>query len=726
MDLADEAQDAVSGHLHFYIPVTSSLAERRPRTLKHADSFGLFDHNGDIVAGEGSPEGFYHEDMRHLSAFLLIVNGQRPLLLSSAVKDDNSLLTVDLTNPDLVRDGRLEQERNTIHVARARYLWDRACHERLAVRNFDDRRRDIAIAVSFAADFADLFEVRGERRAARGKIVSEIEGPSIVGFVYQGLDGKTRHTRLIFDPAPTYLDEGVARWEFSLEPGARRSLFVTIDVAAPGRPPSRGFFHELRASRRTARLMTSRAAAVSGSNDVFNEVLCRAAADLHMLITETEHGPYPYAGIPWFSCPFGRDGILTALQTLWMDPSIALGVLYCLAATQAVANDDATDAQPGKILHESRKSEMAALGEVPFRRYYGSVDGTPLFVMLAGRYFERTADIGTIHELWPNIEAALSWIDTHGDCDGDGFVEYQRHAKTGLVNQSWKDSHDSMFHADGRLAEGPMAGCEVQGYVWAAKTLAAKMAAGLGKVALAQRLESQAEILRQRFEDAYWCEEIGTYALALDRDKRPCRVRSSNAGQVLFTGIAAPERAVRVAEQLMSPCFFTGWGIRTIAEGEARYSPLSYHNGSVWPHDNALIALGFRRYGLAEHVQRLFAGMFDAASYMDLRRLPELFCGMRRLPGTGPTSYPVACAPQAWACSVPFALLEACLGIEFDPGRETVWFRRPFLPTFLDELEIKGLSLPAGRLDIILHRYGEEISVNLQRREGEGAISVSL
>ena len=389
-------------------------------------------------------------------------------------------------------------------------------------------------------------------------------------------------------------------------------------------------------------------------------------ADLNMLMTDTPQGRYPYAGIPWYSTTFGRDGLITALQMLWIDPRVARGVLKRLAFYQAKTVDPLADAEPGKILHEMRGGEMAALREVPFAHYYGSVDATPLFVLLAGLYVERTGDEETLAELWPAIEAALRWIDGAGDPDRDGFVEYQRASEQGLANQGWKDSYDAIFHADGRLAEGYIALAEVQGYVFAGKQLAARCAVRLGKDDRARQLEAEAKRLAERFEEAFWCEELGTYALALDGDKQPCRVRTSNAGQLLFSGMVREDRARLVAADLMRPHFFTGWGIRTVARGEARYNPMSYHDGSIWPHDNALIALGLARYGLKHSVEQLFKGLFDAATYMDLRRLPELFCGFRREKGRGPTLYPVACAPQAWASATPFTLLEAALGLEFD------------------------------------------------------------
>jgi glycogen debranching enzyme len=373
-----------------------------------------------------------------------------------------------------------------------------------------------------------------------------------------------------------------------------------------------------------------------------------------------------------------------------------------------------------------RGGEMAALREVPFAQYYGSVDATPLFVLLAGLYVERTGDEETLAELWPSIEAALYWIDGAGDPDRDGFVEYQRASEQGLANQGWKDSYDAIFHADGRLAEGYIALSEVQGYVFAGKRLAARCALRLGKIETARRLEAEARRLAEHFEAAFWCDDLGTYALALDGDKKPCKVRTSNAGQLLFSGIAREDRARMVAADLMRPHFFSGWGIRTVARGEARYNPMSYHDGSIWPHDNALIALGFARYGLKHSVEHVFQGLFDAATYMDLRQLPELFCGFRREKRRGPTLYPVACAPQAWASATPFTLLEAALGLEFDVQRGEIRLRNPRLPAFLHEVVLRELQLGTSSVDLRINRHDDDVSLEVLRTRGQIQVSIVL
>jgi len=721
---ANSEEDA-SPAPRYAIAASANLQERRTRTLKYGDTFAVFDQRGDIGGEPGNSEGLYHRDTRILSQFQLLLEEARPLLLSSMTQDDNAVFSADLSNPDLLINGQIALRREQIHLHRMKFVWNAACHERLLVRNFGDAPLHIRVTFRFAADFADLFEVRGERRAAHGESSAELASDHSVLLRYLGLDKIERVTSLTFEPAPKTLTTGRAVYEFALKPGEMRRIFVRYGVPDDGGKWSgRGFYRQMRMARHTLRESSGRAASVDSSNSVFNEIVRRSVSDLYMLITDTPQGHYPYAGTPWFSTPFGRDGIITALMTLWLDPSIAKGVLSFLAATQATAVEPERDAEPGKILHEMRHGEMANLREVPFGRYYGSVDSTPLFVLLLGEYFVRTGDLDTVRTLWPNVEAALRWIDTYGDRDGDGFVEYHRQTKEGLANQGWKDSHDAVFHSDGRTAEGPIALCEVQAYVYGAKRHAALLAGTLGHHPLAASLQAQAVSLRRQFEEKFWCEDLSIYALALDGAKQPCRVVTSNAGQVLLTGIASPERAERVAETLLSPAIFSGWGIRTVALSEARYNPMSYHNGSVWPHDNALIAMGMARYGQKQAAAQVFGALFDAASYMDLRRLPELFCGFVRRQRNAPTQYPVACAPQAWASATMLCLLQATLGLELFNGSHEVAFFRPVLPKFIDHVHLRNLRVRGGSVDVLLHRHGDNVAATVTRRDGDVVVVV--
>ena len=709
----------------FYIPMTGPAARPR-RALKHDDTFVVLDSHGDIGASAGGPDGLFNADTRYLARLELVLDGVQPLLLGSNLRDDNSALTVDLTNPDVYRNERIVLQKDMLHIVRTIFLWRGTAYQRIGLQNHGETTASFDLTLLFDNDFADLFEVRGERRPRRGIGSSKLLGPADVALEYNGLDGKPRSTALQFDPRPTRLAVNAATFHLELAPQQASSLFVSVACNKPAALKPSPFFRGLLAHRREMRHSTSGATSIETSNNIFNEVLCQSMADLNMLMTETPQGRYPYAGIPWYSTTFGRDGLITALQMLWIDPRVARGVLKRLAFYQAKSIEPLADAEPGKILHEMRGGEMAALREVPFAQYYGSVDATPLFVLLAGLYVERTGDDETLAELWPAIEAALRWIDGAGDPDQDGFVEYQRASEQGLANQGWKDSYDAIFHADGRLAEGYIALSEVQGYVFAGKRLAGRCALRLGLVDRALQLETEAQRLAERFEEAFWCDDLGTYALALDGAKQPCKVRTSNAGQLLFTGIARTDRARMVASDLMSHKFFSGWGIRTVARGEARYNPMSYHNGSIWPHDNALIALGLARYGLKHSVEHVFKGLFDAASYMDLRRLPELFCGFQRERRRGPTLYPVACAPQAWASATPFTLLEAALGLEFDAQRGEIRLRNPRLPAFLNEVILRELQLGPSSVDLRVRRHGDDVSLEVLRTRGQIQVSIVL
>ncbi len=703
----------------YYILATSSLADEQDRVLKQGETFVVFDRYGDIKPVGLGEEGLYHEGTRFLSGMLLRLAHERPMLLSSTIRQDNALLAVDLTNPDVSEHDDVVIPRGTLHVGRTAFLWDAVCHQRLAFRNYGLASISVPVELRFEGDFADIFEVRGAKRERRGNQRDPQVHDDGVLLRYDGLDGRTRSTRLRFEPKPDLLTSSSASYRIDLEPQAELVLEIAIACEESDEPHRLPVPTGPQATSEALDQLRRRGADLQTSNEQFNDWLRRSEADLAMMSTRTPYGEYPYAGVPWYSTVFGRDGLITALECLWVDPEMARGVLQVLAATQADAADPARDAEPGKIIHEMRRGEMAALGEVPFGRYYGTADATPLFVMLAAGHHRRTGDLGLLSEIWPNVERALAWMDGDGDPDGDGFLEYRRKTAAGLANQGWKDSLDSVFHADGTLADGPIALCEIQGYAYAARRGAADLARALGDDARAQALEGQALRLQQRFEEAFWVEELGTYAEALDGDKRPCRIRTSNPGHCLYTGIAAADRAARVAEGLLSAEGFSGWGVRTVATGEPRYNPMSYHDGSVWPHDNAIIAAGMARYNMTDAALRILEAMYAASLFIDLRRLPELFCGFPRRHGEGPTAYPVACSPQAWASASVFLLLQACLGVEVDAIARQVRFSNPRLPDFIEELWISNLQVGDATVDLALQRRTNDVGISVLHKQGD-------
>jgi glycogen debranching enzyme len=711
----------------WYILATSSPADERRRVLKHNDLFALLDRFGD-AQGMGE-EGLYYGDTRFMSHHELLIDGARPMFLNSTVKDDNGLLIIELMNPDLHADGRNTVAKGLLHIFRAKLLWNNACYEHVRIANYGMEQVKVTMSMEFGADYADIFEVRGFGRDKRGEPMPAEVSDSELLLGYRGRDQTVRKTRITFDPVPDKVAPNCAEFKLTLPPKREAHLYATIRCEIEGRQTqamagAADYFSALTQATKATRGQLHKRCKITTSNAMVNHWLDRSASDLVMLTSTLPEGDYPYAGVPWYSTTFGRDGILTARECLWIDPSLAKGVLAFLSATQATEENPEQDAEPGKILHEARRGELAALEEIPFRRYYGTVDATPLFIGLAGAYYERTGDLDFIASIWPNIQRALHWIDHYGDRDGDGFVEYARRSGTGLEQQGWKDSNDSVFHRDGRLAQAPIALCEVQGYVYEAKLRAAQLASLLGDKALAQQLRDAAQLLKKNFNEAFWCEEIGSYAIALDGEKRQCAVASSNAGHALWTGIASKKHAAKVADRLLADDLFCGWGIRTISSNEVRYNPMAYHNGSVWPHDNALIAEGMGRYGFTDKAMMVFAGLFDTSLFMDQHRLPELFCGFCKRPGEGPTLYPVACSPQAWAAASVYSLLQACLGLTFDPSKSEIRFRHPQLPPFLETVEIKDLSINGGTVDLRLQRYPNNVGINVVRKEGNAEVVV--
>ena len=699
----------------FYIKATSSLADDRTRVLKYGETFAVFNRFGDIESIGTMQFGLFHREARHLSRFSFHLGGRKPLLLNSSIRDDNSLLSVDATNLAVrLPDGR-HMPQGSIHIFRSASLSEALCQLQFRFHNYGAELYPLTLLFIFDADFADIFQVRGTPRPRSGqRLEDRVDEHSLV-LRYAGLDGVVRETHVCFSIQPIVINRGEAVFVHELAPRTEWSLALTVTCE---RSDTRKIT-DTKKPRLAAQNDSYFRTRIVSSNKRFNGWLARSQADLSMLMRGNPEGEYPYAGVPWFSTVFGRDGIITALECLWNEPAIARGVLLYLAETQATEINTARDAEPGKIIHEIRRGEMAVTGEVPFACYYGSVDSTPLFLVLAGSYFARTGDLALIERIWPNIEAAMRWIDDYADGDHDGFYEYAQRSEKGLLQQGWKDSSDAIFHNDGRIAEAPIALCEMQAYVFAAKQAIAALCPFVNRDALRARLLSEAEDLQMRFDSVFWNSSLKTYALALDGKKRQCAVRTSNAGHTLFTGIAMPLRAAVLAETLFDASSYSGWGIRTVAAREALYNPMSYHNGSVWPHDNALIGAGLGRYGQQYLASRLLTGLFEVALHVDLRRLPELFCGFHRRPdGTGPTLYPVACAPQAWSAGAPFLLLSACLGLQVDAANHLVKFNNPCLPDVIGDLRISALMVGDAMVDLHIAKHERNFRVQVVRQQG--------
>lgn len=738
------------------LPIARATDLGSVQVLKHANIYLLTDAFGDIHP-DSRGLGLYHGDTRLLSCSVLRVGGDRPVLLQGSV-GGNFRGAIVMTNPSADRnpDAKVHPDQDltgrTIGITRERLICPEGLLEQLQVVNHAERSATVKIVLELGADGADIFEVRGYPRPDRGRQLPVAVTDRRVTFRHDGLDGTQRLTHIAFtdrahvEAATDGADGAAARlaWTLTLGPGAERDLGWTVwaserPTVAPDRdtattradlaalfPPTPHIAADVSASAYHA--WQRGTTTVDSDHELFNLVIKRSVSDLRLLMNDGP-GPderYVAAGVPWFSTLFGRDALITAFQALPFRPQLAVETLNVLAAHQATEDDPLRDAEPGKILHELRTGEMARAGELPHTPYFGSVDSTPLWLVVLGATFDWTGDRALLDRLWPNALAALEWIDRYGDRDGDGFVEYERRSDRGLVNQGWKDSSDAIRDRAGREAVTPIALAEVQGYVFDAKLRMAGLARIRGDDALASRLEADAETLRQRFEEAFWVEDLRFYAMALDGEKRPADAIGSNAGQCLWSGIVAPDRAGEVVDRLLQPASFSGWGIRTYAADQPGFNPIGYHTGTVWPHDTSLIAAGLKRYGFDEASNRLVSHVLEAAQRFPDYRLPELFCGFDRADATTPVPYPVACSPQAWAAGAPFLFLATMLGLHAHADRGELELRHPHLPDWLGKVTLKDLRVGAASVDLLFHRWRGTTSAEVLRKVGDLEVTVRL
>jgi glycogen debranching enzyme len=703
----------------------SALVAAESLALIRGSTFFVSARQGDLTPPGAPHIGLFHGDTRFLSRFELLFNGREPLVLSSTAEGANSS-RIELT----VRGGTVPGENldlpvNTIYVHREQLLNRDHFYDALEIQSFHEAEVKLIVELSFAADFMDIFQVRGLLRGKSGHYYQPETDDSRVRFLYEGLDRRTRLTELGFDPVPQILESHRAVWQCNLPP--RGSTKLTTRVAMQTSDEVHGqHWHELtadQARRHSAvqhRDWAESCTRFRSSNDIFDVLLRTSTEDFYALRIHDPAGTAIAAGVPWFAALFGRDSLLSSYETLILDPELALGTLRVLASYQGKESNDDRDEDPGKILHEHRCGEMTATNEVAFGRSYGSVDATPLFLILAEEYFHWTADQALLHELQGPIRDATNWLLQYGDLDGDGLIEYRRRSPKGLFNQGWKDSADANRHTDGRIAQPPVALIEVQGYAVRALAAASGLLSMFGENQLASRAADRSEEIRGLIEKYFWLEDRGYFAMALDREKKSLRVEGSNPGHLLFAQAITSERARQITRRLLKPGLFSGWGIRTLSSEEGYFNPMSYHCGSVWPHDNAIIGYGMARYGMQQEASIVLQSLYEAALHFRDYRLPELFCGVERQPRSEPVHYPVSCSPQAWAAGAPFLLLTGLLGLCPSAERGELAIVDPCLPPFLNTLRVDNLRIGSSRLSLEFEREGERTYCNVADVQGHG------
>ena len=705
-------------------------------------TFFVSDRSGNLMPPSAPHIGLFREDTRYLSQVELLVNGHPPVVLS-ATTEGAYANRVELTVKGSVHGAGLDIPVNTVFVHREQILESESLYDILQLQNFHSEKARLVIEITYDADFMDIFQVRGIIRGKSGRYFEPLIADAQMTFVYEGLDDRVRATALSFDPTPVRISGRTVRWEFDLEPRGSVRITSTIVTQAfrkhllpssfntsSANPPWMSEREKVEEHEEKLHLgLTSweqSCTRFKSNNEIFNAMLCTSLQDFYSLQIPEGTEKTIAAGVPWFAALFGRDSLISSFQTLALNPTLARGTLRSLAACQGQVECADNDEQPGKILHEQRCGEMSVSGEVAFGRNYGSVDATPLFIILLSEYFQWTGDRELLEEMRPSLTAALNWLIEYGDMDGDGLIEYRRKTEKGLLNQGWKDSGDAMAHADGTLAQAPIALVEEQGYAADAFRRAASLMRLLADSEQADRLTECSSDLMRKMEQSFWLAENQYYAMALDRDKRPLAVISSNPGHLLFTHTIQDQRTRHVVTKLTGHGLFSGWGIRTLSEEERTYNPMSYHRGSVWPHDNSLTAFGMARYGYKQEASAIFSALFETSLHFREYLLPELFCGNQRHHRDEPVQYPVSCSPQAWASGTPILILTALLGLEPDASNGELRIVNPRLPEFLTFLEVRELRVGNSRIDLDFLRQGDRTFCRVVGQRGkELAVNVS-
>jgi glycogen debranching enzyme len=684
------------------------------RVIKENDVFLLTDEKGNIPPNHPYGPGLYMKDTRYLSKFDIRINGEEPILLSSNA-DENYMATILLTNPHMEEEGNLILWRESIELERKRFIYNDVCYEMLKVKNYYPKPVSFQISVHVDVDFIDMFIIRGFQTGDVGKRTGQQILDQGLRFNYEGADDVKRSTLIKWDtPASKVKETGDIYFDFHLEHGEEQIVSLTIagviDNQVPVLSDASDALQALKASYHEWDQIITK---IETDYKPLQNLVYRGISDLRVLLTDLGYGKFPVAGLPWFAVPFGRDSLIAALQMLPFNPEVAKGTLKTMAAYQGTQVDPWRDEQPGKIMHEIRFGELANTNQIPFTPYYGTIDATPLFLVLLTEYVKWTGDLDLFHELEGNIQASIDWINKYGDRDGDLLVEYHQESTKGIANQGWKDSGDSIVHRNGDYGESPIALSEVQGYVYQGKVGVAEIYESIGNAIEANKLRDEAANLKQKFEQAFWMEEHSFYALALDKEKDQVGTITSNPGHVLFSEMLEEERAKLVADVLVSDKMFSGYGIRTMGEGEAGYNPMSYHDGSIWPHDNSMILLGMSKTKQTNQALTVIQGLINSASSFEYDRLPELFCGYSSQLGKA-VKYPVACSPQAWAAGTPLVFIQSLLGLFPNSLEKKVCLSPSLLPE-MNTLRVKGLKIGEGLLDVTVQKTDEGIKVMIDR-----------
>lgn len=682
------------------------------RVIKENDLFLLTDTNGNMIENHPYGLGLYTKDTRFLSKLQLKINGEEPILLASDAAE-NYMAKILLTNPHMEKDGEIILWRESVEIERSRFIYDDVLYESIKVKNYFPKAVQFNLSLHFDVDFTDMFIVRGFQTGEIGKRTGQTISAKTVTFHYEGSDSINRATVITWDKDEKLADEnGNVFFDFKLAHLQEDTVTFMIQpkIGAEQTKRSLGLNEAIAKLKQSYQIWESTTTKVKTDYEPLQRLIDRGISDLRVLLTDIGYGKFPVAGLPWFGVPFGRDSLIAALQMLPFNSEVAKGTLFTMASQQGTKVDPWRDEQPGKIMHEIRYGELANTNQIPFTPYYGTIDATPLFLVLLTEYVRWTGDLQIVTVLNKNIEEALNWIDQYGDRDGDLFVEYHQESSKGIANQGWKDSGDSIVHRDGEYAKTPIALSEVQGYVYQAKMGLAEIYENIGNQEKSSALKEQANRLKEKFEKEFWMDDVNYYAIALDENKEQVGTITSNPGHVLFSEMLPAERVNSVIDMLVSSKMFSGYGIRTMGSEEAGYNPMSYHDGSIWPHDNSLIILGMSKLRKSEAANMVMEGLIDASAHFEYDRLPELFCGYEKAMGKA-VKYPVACSPQAWAAGTPLVFIQSMLGL-FPNSLKKQIVLSPKLLSKMNELEISNLSIGNGHLSLRVTVGGLEIFEN--------------